>query len=128
MTVLQKAIAILAAIVILAVVVSLGIRQYGNARVAESRQEHVENVLSEAVAARSSAVKVDVAQSTVRAAKAQEVRAAVISHRETLGKGISHYETACDPAADGERLRVLLSAAAEVNRIVESAAGVPDEL
>lgn len=128
MTVLQKAIACAVVIVTVLALAVFGVRQYGNASVAESRQEHVENVLSEAVAERASAMKVDVAQSTVRAVKAQEVRSVVISHRETLGKGISHYETACDPAADGERLRVLLSAAAEINRIVESAAGVPDEL
>lgn len=76
MTVLQKAIAILALIATLAVVATLGIRQYGNARVAAQELGTVKEAVSEAVQERKQATKADAQAAIKKATMQQEMRSA----------------------------------------------------
>lgn len=101
-----------------------GIRQYGSARVLQAQQEQAAEAVSEAVAARKEAVKVDVAQAEVRAVKAQETRSVLISHREKSKEVLDVQSPDCR-AADADRLRVLIEAAREVNRVVQHSTSMP---
>lgn len=123
MTLIQKALATLALVAIMALVAAWGVRQYGNSRVAKQELNSVTEAVREAVADRKEAVKVDVAQTAARAVASREVASVVISHRE---KGISHYETNADCAgSDAARLGVLIDAAREINRVIDSTPSLP---
>ena len=118
MTVLQKAIAITAVIVTVALVVALGIRQYGNARVAAQELGTVKEAVAEAQEARKEAVKVDARQAKEIAVVRREM--AAVAHR---GKELdAEIRAGADcPADDPERLRLLNDAIDRTNRLIESA-------
>lgn len=90
-----------------------GLRQYGNARVAESKQEQAVEVVSSAVVAQKQAVKADVAQTAERALEAQRVRSAVISYREKTQEVRDAVADA--DARDRARLGLYLDAARCIN-------------
>ena len=117
---------ILAVVAIMAVVGGLGavaVQQYSAKKVAQAAQESVEEAVREAVVERKEAVKVDVAQTAARATANRKVASVVISHRE---KDIPHYETTADCAgSDAARLGVLLDAAREINRVIDSTPSLP---
>lgn len=120
---------ILAVLVTVALVGGLSViaaRQYAAKEVAQAAQESVKDAVSEAVAERKEAVKVDVAQTAARAVAAREVASVVISHREKSKEVISHGETPDDCAgSDAARLGVLLDAAREINRVIDSTPSLP---
>lgn len=120
---------ILAVVAIVAVVGGLGavaVQQYSAKKVAQAAQESVKESVREAVVERKEAVKVDVAQTAARATATREVASAVISHREKSKEVISHYETPDDCAGnDSARLGVLLDAAREINRVIDSTPSLP---
>ena len=120
---------IMAVVALVAVIGGLAViaaRQYAAKEVAQAEQESIKDAVSEAVAERKEAVKVDVAQTAARAVAAREVASMVISHREKSHEVISHYETSPDCRdADADRLRVLISAAREINRVIDSTTGLP---
>ena len=117
---------ILAGVVLVALVgvlVAVAIQQYSAKKVAQAAQESVKEAVREAVVARKEAVKVDVAQTAARATANRKVASVVISHRE---KDIPHYETTADCAgSDAARLGVLLDAAREINRVIDSTPSLP---
>lgn len=120
---------ILAVVAIVAVVVGLGavaVQQYSAKKVAQAAQESVREAVREAVVERKEAMKVDVAQTAARATATREVSSAVISHREKSKEVISHYETNADCAErDAARLGVLIDAAREINRVIDSTPSLP---
>ena len=120
---------ILAVVVLVALVGGLMViaaQQYSAKKVAQAEQESIKDAVSEAVAERKEAVKVDVAQTAARATATREVASAVISHREKSKEVISHGETPDDCAGrDADRLRVLLDAAREINRVIDSTPSLP---
>lgn len=129
---LQKPILrILAVLAVVALVGGLGAiaaKLYAAKEVAQAAQESVKEAVREAVADRKEAVKVDVAQTAARAVASRKVASVVISHRETSAnlKDIPHYETAPDCAErDAARLGVLLDAAREINRVIDSTPSLP---
>lgn len=124
---LQKLILrILAVLLSVAMIGGLGAiaaKQYAAKEVAQAAQESVKEAVREAVADRKEAVKVDVAQTAARAVASRKMASTVISHRE---KDISHYETNTDCAErDAARLGVLISAAREINRVIDSTPSLP---
>ena len=126
MTLIQKALATLALVAIMALVAAWGVRQYGNSRVAKQELNSVKEAVREAVADRKEAVKVDIAQTAARVVASREVASTVISHREKSQEVISHYETNADCAgSDAARLGVLISAAREINRVIDSTPSLP---
>ncbi len=130
MLVMQKLIwrivAVLALVALVGVLVIIAARQYAEKEVAQAAQESIKDAVSEAVAERKEAVKVDVAQTAVRAVAAREVASVVISHREKSKEVIPHYETTVDcSGSDAARLGVLISAAREINRVIDSTPGLP---
>lgn len=127
---LQKLILrILAVLLAVALVGGLGAiaaKQYAEKEVAQAAQESVKEAVREAVADRKEAVKVDVAQTAARAVASRRMASAVISHREKSQEVISHYETNTDCAErDAARLGVLISAAREINRVIDSTPSLP---
>lgn len=122
-TTLYKAIATLAVVIIIALVAAWGVRQYGNSRVVKQELNSVTEAVREVVAEQKEAVKVDVAQTAARAVASRKVASVVISHRE---KDIPHYETTHDCAErDAARLGVLIDAAREINRVIDSTPSLP---
>lgn len=118
--------AVLATVAVVGGLVVIAARQYAAKEVAQAAQESIKDAVSEAVAERKEAVKVDVAQTAARAVASRKVASTVISHREKSKEVISHYETSPDCRdADADRLRVFLDAAREVNRVIDSTAGLP---
>lgn len=119
----------LAVVVIVAVIGGLGAlaaRQYAAKEVAQAAQESVKEAVREAVVDRKEAVKVDVAQTAARAVASRKVTSTVISHREKSQEVISHYETNADCAGrDAARLGVLIDAAREINRVIDSTTSLP---
>lgn len=125
-TVLNRLIAWAVGIALVLVIAVFGIRQYGSARVLQAQQEQAAEAVSEAVAERKEAVKVDVAQTAARAVASREVASVVISHREKSKEVIPHYETTVDcDGRDAARLGVLISAAREINRVIDSTPSLP---
>ena len=127
---LQKLILrILAVVFTVALVGGLGAiaaKQYAAKEVAQAAQESVKEAMREAVADRKEAVKVDVAQTAARAVASRKVASTVISHREKSQEVISHYETNTDCAErDAARLGVLIDAASEINRVIDSTPSLP---
>lgn len=121
-----RIVAVVATVALVGGLSVIAARQYAAKEVAQAAQESIKDAVSEAVAERKEAVKVDVAQTAARAVAAREVASVVISHREKSKEVISHYETSPDcRAADADRLRVLLDAAREINRVIDSTAGLP---
>lgn len=115
--------AVLALVALVGVLLVIAAKQYAAKEVAQAAQESVKEAVSEAVAERKEAVKVDVAQTAARATANRKVASVVISHRE---KDIPHYETTADCAgSDAARLGVLLDAAREINRVIDSTPSLP---
>lgn len=126
--VMNRLIAWAVGIALVLTIAVFGIRQYGSARVLQAQQEQAAEAVSEAVAERKEAVKVDVAQTAARAVASRKVASVVISHRETSAnlKDIPHYETTPDCAErDAARLGVFLDAAREINRVIDSTPSLP---
>ena len=118
--------AVVAAVAVIGGLAVIAARQYAAKEVAQAEQESIKDAVSEAVAERKEAVKVDVAQTAARAVAAREVASVVISHREKSKEVIPHYETSPDCRdADADRLRVFLDAAREINRVIDSTTGLP---
>lgn len=110
---------------VLALVLGLtvfGLRQYGNARVAESKQGQAVEVVSRAVVAQKQAVKADVAQTAERAVEARRVRSVVVSYREKTQEVRDAVADA--DARDRARLGLYLDAA----RCINAGASCPSEL
>lgn len=121
-----RIVAVLATVAVVGGLVVIAARQYAAKEVAQAAQESTKDAVSEAVAERKEAVKVDVAQTAARAVAAREVASVVISHREKSKEVIPHYETSPDCRdADAGRLRVFLDAAREINRVIDSTPGLP---
>lgn len=116
--------AVLATVALVVGLVVIAAKQYAAKEVAQAAQESINDAVSEAVAARKEAVKVDVAQAEVRAVKAQETRSVLISHREKSKEVLDVQSPDCR-AADADRLRVLIEAAREVNRVVQHSTSMP---
>jgi len=118
--------AVLLSVALLGGLWAIAAKQYAAKAVAQAAQESVEEAVREAVAERKEAVKVDVAQTAARAVASREVASTVISHREKSQEVISHYETNADCAErDAARLGVLISAAREINRVIDSTPSLP---
>lgn len=121
-----RIVAVLATVALVGGLVVIAARQYAAKEVAQAAQESIKDAVSEAVAERKEAVKVDVAQTAARAVSAREVASVVISHREKSKEVISHYETSPDCRdANDDRLRVFLDAAREINRVIDSTPSLP---
>lgn len=106
--------------------VAIAAKQYAAKEVAQAAQESVKEAVREAVADRNEAVKVDVAQTAARATATRKMASVVISHREKSKEVISHYETSPDCSGrDADRLRVLIDAAREINRVIDSTPSLP---
>lgn len=121
-----RILAVLLSVAVLGCLVVIAAKQYAAKEVAQAAQESVKEAVREAVADRKEAVKVDVAQTAARAVASREVASTVISHREKSQEVISHYETNADCAErDAARLGVLLSAAREINRVIDSTPSLP---
>ena len=122
--------AVLLSVAVLCGLVVIAAKQYAEKEVAQAAQESVKEAVREAVADRKEAVKVDVAQTDARAVASRKVASMVISHREKSQEVISHYEKRYETNADcrageSERLRVLIDAASEINRVIDSTTSLP---
>lgn len=121
-----RILAVLLSVAVLGALWAIAAKQYAAKEVAQAAQESVKEAVREAVADRKEAVKVDVAQTAARAMASRRMASAVISHRENSQEVISHYETNTDCAErDAARLGVLISAAREVNRVIDSTTSLP---
>lgn len=121
-----RILAVLLSVAVLGGLGAIAAKQYAAKVVAQAAQESVKEAVREAVADRKEAVKVDVAQTAERAVASREVASTVISHREKSKEVISHYETNADCAErDAARLGVLISAAREINRVIDSTPSLP---
>ena len=121
-----RILAVLLAVAVLGGLVAISAKQYAAKEVAQAAQESVKEAVREAVADRKEAVKVDVAQTAARAVASRKVASTVISHREKSQEVISHYETNADCAErDAARLGVLIDAAREINRVIDSTTSLP---
>lgn len=121
-----RIVAVVATVALVGGLSAIAARQYAAKEVAQAAQESIKDAVSEAVAERKEAVKVDVTQTAARAVAAREVASVVISHREKSKEVISHYETPDDCAGnDSARLGVLLDAAREINRVIDSTTSLP---
>lgn len=121
-----RILAVLLSVAVLCGLVVIAAKQYAAKEVAQAAQESVKEAVREAVADRKEAVKVDVAQTAARAVASREVASSVISHREKSQEVISHYETNADCAdSDAARLGVLIDAAREINRVIDSTPSLP---
>jgi len=122
-TVLYKALYIVAGVLIVAVVLMFGIKQYGNARVAAQELSTVKETVQEAVTAREDAVLVDVSQMKENAAAARKVRSVLIKVR----KEIKDVPSPCvDAVGDVERIRLLNLAISETNRVIATSGELPE--
>ena len=123
---LYRILAVVALVSVVVGLVAVAIQQYSAKKVAQAAQESVKEAVREAVVERKEAVKVDVAQTAARATATREVASVVISHREKSKEVISHYETSPDCSGrDADRLRVLIDAAREINRVIDSTPSLP---
>ena len=121
-----RVLAVLLPVALVCGLVAIAAKQYAAKEVAQADQESVKEAVREAVADRNEAVKVDVAQTAARAVASRKVASTVISHREKSQEVISHYETNADcRAGESERLRVLIDAASEINRVIDSTTSLP---
>ena len=121
-----RILAVLLSVAVLGGLWAIAAKQYAANEVAQAAQESVKEAVREAVADRKEAVKVDVAQTAARAVANRKVTSMVISHREKSQEVISHYETNADcRAGESERLRVLIDAASEINRVIDSTTSLP---
>lgn len=121
-----RILAVLLSVTVLGGLGAIAAKQYAAKEVAQAAQESVKESVREAVADRKEAVKVDVAQTAARAVASRRMASAVISHREKSHEVISHYETNADCAGrDAARLGVLLDAAREINRVIDSTPSLP---
>lgn len=102
---------------------ALAAREYAGKKVAQAAQEQVTKAVSEAVAERKEAVKVDVAQTAQRASTARKTQSVLISHREKSKEVLDVQSPDCRDV-DADRLRVFLDAAREVNRVLDSTTSV----
>lgn len=114
-TVLYKALGILALVVTVALVVVFGVRQYGNSRVAAQELSTVKEAVQEAVAARDSAVAVDVQQSQEIAVQGRRVRSVLARMKKEI-QDVPH--PCADAVGDAERVRLLNIAITEANRVI----------
>ena len=112
---MNKTIAML--ILIAAVLLGLGwgVRQYGNSRVAAQEISTVKEAVQEAVAARDSAVAVDVQQSQEIAVQGRRVRSVLTSMKKEI-QDVPH--PCADAVGDAERVRLLNIAITEANRVI----------
>ena len=125
-----RILAVLLSVAVLCGLLAIAAKQYAAKEVAQAAQESVKEAVREAVADRKEAVKVDVAQTAARAVASRKVASMVISHREKSQEVISHYEkryeTNTDCAErDAARLGVLIDAASEINRVIDSTTSLP---
>lgn len=121
-----RIVAVLLSVAVLGGLGAIAAKQYAAKAVAQAAQESVKEAVREAVADRKEAVNVDVAQTAARAVASREVASTVISHREKSQEIISHYETNADCAErDAARLGVLIDAAREINRVIDSTPSLP---
>lgn len=118
--------AVLLSVAVLGGLGAIAAKQYAAKAVAQAAQESVKEAVREAVVERKEALKVDVAQTAARAVASRKVASTVISHREKSQEVISHYETNADCAGrDAARLGVLIDAAREINRVIDSTPSLP---
>lgn len=120
---MNKTIAML--ILIAAVLLGLGwgVRQYGNTRVGAQELSTVKEAVQEAVAARDSAVAVDVSQAKENAAKAQQVRSVLTPARK---KNAEVQVVCADAVGDAERIRLLNDAIRSTNRVIATSGIMPE--
>lgn len=118
-----KALGILALVVTVALVVVFGVRQYGNSRVVAQELSTVKEAVQEAVAARDSAVAVDVSQAKENAAAAQKVRSVLIPARK---KNAEVQVVCADAVGDAERIRLLNDAIRSTNRVIATSGIMPE--
>lgn len=123
MNVLYKAGAAVLAVLLFWAVLFWGIQQYGDSRVSAQELSTVKEAVSEAVAARESAVAVDVSQAKENAAQAQKVRVVLTQARK---KNAEVPKSACDAVGDAERVRLLNISIAETNRVVAASGVLPE--
>lgn len=119
MTVLQKAIAILAVIATLAVVAMFGVRQYGNARVAAQELGTVKEAVSEAVAERKEAMKADAQAGAQKAVALDSVRTAGNLARKELHAQAVQEGAGCWGVSDADVL-VFNHFIHEANRVISA--------
>lgn len=124
---MNKTIAML--ILIAAVLLGLGwgVRQYGNSRETAQELSTVKEAVSEAVAARESAVAVDVYQAKESAVQAQKVRVVLTQARKKNAAVKSEVpKSGCDAVGDAERVRLLNLAIVEANAVVAAPGVLPE--
>lgn len=100
-----------------------GVRQYGNARVTAQELGTVKEAVQEAVAARDSAVAVDVSQAKETATKAQQVRSVLAPARK---KNAEVQVKRVDAVGDAERIRLLNDAIRSTNRVIATSGILPE--
>ena len=104
-----------------------GVRQYGNTRVGAQELSTVKGAVQEAVAARDSAVAVDVSQAKENAAKAQQVRSVLIPARKKNAAIQAEVQVVCaDAVGDAERIRLLNDAIRSTNRVIATSGIMPE--
>ena len=123
MSILNKAVLILAVLVIVAVLSLLGVQAYGDKRVAQAELNGVKEVVSEAVAARTEAGKVDAHQAKEIVTKRDTVRRIVQRGRDE-SKAVPIE--CVDVVGDSERIRLLNLQIAAVNTVIAESGELPD--
>lgn len=108
-------------VLIVAVLLGFGVRQYGNSRVAAQELSNTQEAISEAVQARAKAGKVDAQQAKTNAAKRESVRLVLKEKQDALPEVV-------DCVGDVERIRLLNDAIREVNRIITAPGELPAAL
>ena len=123
MSILNKVVLILAVLVIVAVLSFLGVQAYGDKRVAQSELSGVKEAVSEAVAARTEAGKVDAKQAREIVTKRDAVR-------RTIQRGRDESKAVpiecVDVVGDSERIRLLNLQIAAVNTVIAESGELPD--
>lgn len=123
--IVYRILAVVATVALIGGLGAVAVQQYAAKEVAQAAQESVKEAVREAVADRKEALKVDVAQTAQRASQNKRVASVVISHREKSKEVISHYETNVDCSGSAARLGVLIDAAREINRVIDSTTSLP---
>ena len=127
MGILNKVVLILAGVLILAVLSFLGVQAYGDKRAAQSELSGVKEAVSEAVAARTAAGKVDVQQAHENTAKRESVRL-VLERNRNATKVVHGAIGAPDCVGDAERIRLLNESIRAVNAVIAAPGVLPERL
>ena len=116
-------------VLVVAILLGLGfgVRQYGNSRVIAQELSNTQEAVSEAVAARTAAGKVDVQQAHENTAKRESVRL-VLERNRNATKVVHGAIGAPDCVGDAERIRLLNESIRAVNAVIAAPGVLPERL